>query len=207
MQRIASLFRFAAVREDEETRRSSKLSKPSSHSRGSKTSQPTMDADDQNLFEDSFVDHGERFAKQSHLDMLRSIMLDREGRSMLANLLLRFQSNYCLRVRFCHVAAKFDLDAGSSGGDADEEEKREEEDGSLVHSRGKYIVTTFIQDGSMFQCDGVPSKLKRSLLKQVSDPSATFAELGLVREQFLTELANEPEVQLAIARVYRNLVS
>ncbi|KAH9259770.1 hypothetical protein BASA81_002192 [Batrachochytrium salamandrivorans] len=202
MQRIASLFRFP-IKEDEDTRRSSKLSKPSSSSRNSKTSQPTMDADDQNPFEDSFVDHGERFAKQSHLDMLRRIMLDREGRSMLANLLLRFQSNYCLRVRFCHVAAKFDLDNDV----ATEEEEKEEEDDSMVHSRGKYIVTTFIQDGSMFQCEGVPSKLKRSLLKQVSDPTSTFPELGLVREQFLTELANEPEVQLAIARVYRNLIN
>lgn len=211
MQRLASMFRFAKSQhscdEDDEIRRMSKVSKTSSKASSSsskaRSSYSTFDdyvqqhllIDGEGLFEDNTVDHGEQYVLQSHFKMLLAVMETRDGRSMLANLLIRFKSDYCLKMRFCHVVEKF------------QQLERTSRQRRMIRDKGRYIVNTFVVDGSMFVCQDIPLACKHALIKQLGDNFAMFPELIELKDHFLCELAEQEEVQHAISKVYSKLFS
>ena len=107
------------------------------------------------------------------VELLINFMKDRKRRNLLVLELISERSNNSIKVRFCSAVAEFESVK-------DKFEKR---------AKGRKIVSMFIQNGSMFQLQGVPYQAEQSLIT-----GKNFDELTAIKLLMIHDLAKCPTV-------------
>jgi truncated hemoglobin YjbI len=113
--------------------------------------------------------------------MLNRALQERKLRQVLLNALLTQKSDSATKMRFCSVVEEFKNTAN----------KRDR------ITKGRKIVSTFVVNGSMFQCSGVPKDMQNNQAW-----GKEFEGLLLLRNQFELELTSLPEVQKALKEMF-----